>query len=258
MIDIHNHILPEIDDGPRTWEESLALCELFIQEGVTTVVATPHIFDVRYPNPNSEQILDALTHLRERLSGRLQIVCGAEVRLVPEVTTILGRKELFINHGPYLLVELPSKIIPHGIEHLIFSLTSSGIKPIIAHPERNLVFLEHEERLRQLLGMGCSAHLDAPALLNEKTPVFKTALRWIKAGLIHCVASDAHRPDWRPPQLAAARARVKQEYGDRVAQALFVENPQAILRGDELPPILPLAAEKESLLGWMQKRLRFS
>lgn len=256
MIDIHNHILPQIDDGPRTWEEAVALCELFIQEGVTTVVATPHVFDVRYPNPTTDQILESLVRLKKQFDGRLQIVGGAEVRLVPEVTTILERKELFINRQQYLLVELPSMIIPRGIEHLIFSLTSLGARPIIAHPERTQGFLENPERLRELIRMGCYAHLDAPALLNRKSSLRKTALEWIEIGLVHFVASDAHRPDWRPPRLAAAYAEVERECGPSVAQALFVENPQAILQGEDLPFALELNSKKKSLLGWIQRQLR--
>lgn len=251
MIDIHCHILPEIDDGARTLEESLELAELLIQEGVTTVVATPHVFDLRYPTPTSEQIQDRLAQVRGQLDSRLHVVCGAEVRLVPEVTTVLHRQEIFINRGPYLLIEFPSGLIPHGIERLLFELTSSGVRPIIAHPERNRGFLADAERLKTFVGMGCYAQLDAPCLL-KKDEVRRTALRWIEAGLIHVVASDAHRTHWRPPQLADPYAEVEKHCGADVARALFVDNPQAVVEGEPLPFAPEIRLVNKSVTSWWQ------
>jgi protein-tyrosine phosphatase len=249
MIDIHCHILPELDDGARTLEESLALAELLIREGVTTVVATPHIFDLRYPTPTSEQIRDRLTQVRSQLDSRVQVVCGAEVRLVPEVTTVLHRPDLFINMGPYMLIEFPSGLIPHGIERLLFELTSSGVRPIIAHPERNRGFLANADRLGAFIGMGCYAQLDAPCLL-KKDEIRRIALRWIEAGLIHVVASDSHRCHWRPPQLAGSYLEVEKHCGADVARALFVDNPQAVVEGEPLPFAPEIRSLNKSVVGW--------
>ncbi|MBI3952215.1 MAG: protein tyrosine phosphatase [Acidobacteria bacterium] len=251
MIDIHCHILPSIDDGARTLEESLALAELLINEGVTTVVATPHVFDLRFPTPTRDQILDRLTQVQEGLAGRLNVVCGAEVRLVPEVVAVLDRKEIFINTSPYMLVEFPSGLIPHGIEHLLFELTSSGVRPIIAHPERNSGFLSDSARLSAFVAMGCYAQLDAPCLLR-KNETRRVALRWIETGLIHFVASDSHRCQWRPPQLAEARLEVEKECGADVTRALFVENPQAAVEGEPLPFAPEVKPQSKSVFSWWQ------
>jgi len=251
MIDIHCHILPEIDDGARTLEESIALGELLIREGVTTVVATPHVFDSRYPTPSSDQIISRLTQVREELRGRLNVVCGAEVRLVPEVTTVLDRKEIFINMSRHMLIEFPSGLMPHGIENLLFELTASGVWPIIAHPERNRGFLADPERLSAFVGLGCYAQLDAPCLL-KKGEVRRVALRWIDAGLIHVVASDAHRCHWRPPRLADAYREVENACGAEVARALFVDNPQAVVDGRPLPFAPEVKPLNKSVFSWWQ------
>jgi len=174
------------------------------------------------------------------------------------VTTILERKELFINRKRYLLVEMPGGMIPPGIERLVFDLMSSGVRLIIAHPERSRRFLDNSKRLREFIRMGCYAHVDAPSLLNKKSSARKMSLRWIEAGLIHFVASDAHRPDWRPPRLAAAYAQVEQECGTQVARALFVENPRAILQGEDIPFAPELKPEKRSFFRWVHERLRLS
>ncbi len=251
MIDIHCHILPQIDDGARSLEESVALGEMLIQEGVTTVVATPHVFDLRYPTPTTDQILSRVDQVKQALAGRLNVVCGAEVRVVPEVTTVLDRKEIFINAGPYMLIEFPSGMIPHGAENLLFELMASGVRPIIAHPERNRGFLGDPERLHAFVHMGCYAQLTAPCLLT-KDEARRSAWRWIEAGLIHMVASDSHQCKWRPPMLAEPYREVEKRCGPDVAQALFVENPRAVVEGEPLPYAPEIRSLAKPKSNWWQ------
>lgn len=234
MIDIHCHILPGIDDGTRSFDEAVALGEQLIREGVSTVVATPHVFHLRYMTPTSEQILSRLTRLNEAFAGRLRIVCGAEVHVVPEVVSVLHRREILINGGPYMLIEFPSGTVPHGAENLLFELLASGVRPIIAHPERNRVLVGDPQRLCTFVQMGCYAQLTAPYLLANNG-ARRLALRWIESGLIHFIASDAHRCDWRAPRLAEPYRVLEKECGAAVAHALFVSNPQAVIQGEALP-----------------------
>ncbi len=236
MIDIHCHVLPAIDDGPKTLEQSLALLDLLKREGVTTVVATPHVFDPRYPSPTGAQIEERLSLLHENYSGPIEIVGGAEVKLIPEVLTSLERQELFINRSRYMLLEFPSHIIPLGVENLFFELASSGVRPVIAHPERQRTLLAQPKRLLEFVRMGCLGQLDAPCLTGSQGgDLRKTALRWITEGLVHFVASDSHRPNWRAPILAEPYEVVRKELGGEIAQAIFHDNPQAAVKDEELP-----------------------
>lgn len=255
MIDLHCHILPELDDGARTLEESLVLAEMLVQEGVTTVVATPHVFDLRYPTPTPDQIQDRLIQLQRHLDGRLRVVGGAEVRLVPELMTVLHRQDLYINGGSYMLIEFPDDLIPPGIERLVFRLTSAGIRPIIAHPERHRGFLADAGRLKAFINLGCYAQLDAPCLLR-KDEIRRTALRWIDSGLIHVVASDAHRRHWRPPRLTEPYREVEKHRGADMARALFVDNPQAVVEGVPLPFVPELRSSSRSVISWWQRLQR--
>ncbi len=257
MIDIHCHILPAIDDGPKSIEESVRLLEMSRAEGVTTAVATPHIFDHRYPNPTTAQIEERLALVREAVNGAVDVVCGAEVRLTPEILGVLDRSELFINRGRYMLIELPATLIPVGAENLLFGLTSAGVKPIIVHPERNRALLKHPERLVEFVRMGCAGQLDAPCLTGSQgSEARKNALNWISQGLIHFVASDAHRPSWRAPILAEPYQEVRRELGEEIAQGLFVDNPGAAVRNEELrycPELSPTRAKAVWLRGLFRR-----
>ncbi|RMG54795.1 MAG: tyrosine protein phosphatase [Acidobacteria bacterium] len=252
MIDIHCHILPGLDDGVRTLDESRALGELLVDQGVTTVVATPHVFDIRYRTPSGDEIMNRWLRVKEALDGRLNIVCGAEVRLVPEIMTVLDRREIFINGGRYLLIEFPGELIPHGTENLLFELMSLGVRPIIAHPERHPRLLADPDRLAGFVRMGCYAQLDAPCLLGKRERR-RVVLGWIRAGLIHCVASDAHRPRWRPPKLIAAYQEVEKACGPEIARALFIENPQAIVQDEELPFAPAVEPARKLVGGWWRR-----
>ncbi|MBI4469474.1 MAG: hypothetical protein HY650_09170 [Acidobacteria bacterium] len=250
MIDIHCHILPALDDGPRSLEESVRLLEMLRTEGVTLAVATTHVLDHRYPSPTAAQIDEGLRAVREADGGKLEVVGGAEVRLTPDILDLLDRPELFVNGGRYMLVELPSTLIPVGTENLLFGLTSAGVKPIIAHPERNRMLLKHPERLREFVRMGCTGQLDAPCLMGSGGSELKrTALKWLGEGLVHFVASDAHRPGWRAPLLAEPYEVIRRELGEDLARAVLIDNPRAAVENQELSHIPEVAPERRRR-GW--------
>ena len=236
MIDLHCHILPGIDDGPKTWDEAIALGEQLISQGVTTVIATPHHLHLQFPECLEEKRWTLREALQQEFGERLRICLGAEVPFVPEVKHLLHRRDLFLNGSRYLLVEFPQDFVPHGIEHLVFELTSRGVVPLIAHPERNRQFREQPERLAELVRLGCYTQSDAPSVLGDYgRRVKKTVLAWIEWGLVHIIASDAHGLTFRPAKLDQAVAEVKKTFGTDVARALFRDNPQSIIDDCEIP-----------------------
>lgn len=244
MIDLHCHLLPGVDDGPKTWAEALALGAQLAEEGVTLAVATPHIFRARYPNPTPEVVRDHIARLNRALEGRMRVLPGAEVRIVSEVrdwaerfsrASADGDRSLLLAGAPYMLLEFPPEIIPSGVERLFFDLLTIGVRPILAHPERHAVMRRRPERLRRFVEQGCGVQVDAPSLLGDHgAEAQRAAWRWIAEGLVHVVASDAHGPRTRPPKLRRAWADVVRAHGEVVARALFIENPRAIVEGEDL------------------------
>lgn len=242
MIDLHVHILPGLDDGPRTMEAALDMARLAAADGVTTVVATPHLFARRVVemsrlNP-AERILAAAVELQERLDEAgvaLKVATGCEVPLCQEMLDLLDTGQvLTINgQGRYLCLEMPETVIPPATEDICFLLASRGITPILTHPERNPQFLQTPEKLLRLLRQGCLAQVTAGSITGDfGWRISRFAKKLVKAGLVHAVASDAHDTRRRPPLLSAAFKKLKRWVGADQAWELVKERPEKILAGE--------------------------
>ncbi|MCK8125770.1 capsule biosynthesis protein CapC [Pseudoalteromonas sp. S1610] len=232
MIDIHTHILPGIDDGAKDLTESLALLKLAESDGITHMVATPHIYVGRFNNVTAQIQNDLeslkLESLKEGINVKL--AAAAEVRLDIELMAmVMANKLPFIGKiadKNVLLLELPHSHMPQGYDKFIQWLAKQNIRVIIPHPERNrdiqsnLYYIEH---LKQL---GCDFQLTASSIEGEWGESAQTiALQMLQDGLVNYVASDAHSVKRRPPILSQARKTVAQLLGEERATALFVTNP---------------------------------
>ena len=140
MIDLHCHILPGVDDGPTSQDESLAMARRAVEDGVHTILATPHTLNGIYINPVTA-VTSRVAALKETLSKnhiKLQLYAGADVHVCPHMLGMIERGEAgtIKDARKYILLEFPSQTIPQGIKNEIFSLKLNGITPIISHPER--------------------------------------------------------------------------------------------------------------------------
>lgn len=238
MIDLHCHILPGLDDGPQWLEESLAMAETAMEDGIRTVVATPHTGDGLYANP-LDKVRSALSSLKEALLERglhLDLHIGGDVHVRPDMMRAVRAGEAITvdNAGKYLLLELPSLSIPSGVREEIFQLRIHGITPIITHPERNQVIIRDPLVLEEMVSMGALAQLTAMSLTGGFGGIVREAAEYLLTRrLVHVIASDAHSAVHRPPILSRALERASSVLGDRVeAEQMVTSVPAAILAGD--------------------------
>lgn len=215
------------------------MCELYVGQGVTTVVATPHMCDPRF-DVSVEAVRRGVGELSEACRRRglhLTILPGAEVRLQPELLDMFdaGEALTLADTGDYLLIELPPQIVPR-MESVIFELALRGITPILGHPERNLELWRKPERLVQLVEYGCLVQVSSPSLLGAFGPIARRAAeRLLKGGLVHVVASDAHFPRGRlSPQAQRTAELLVSMMGDDAARRLLQTNPTKIVTGESL------------------------
>lgn len=242
VIDLHAHILPGLDDGPSDWNEALAMARVAVADGLTGIVATPHLFQHRgvYQGKvnGPERILPLVQEFRKRLATEgvsLDIFPGCEVPLFAELPNFLEQGVILtINDGRrYLCLELPDTVIPPATEDLIFYLHQAGITPIITHPERNLALQEAPHKLVRLLKLGCLAQITAASLrggFGRRVAKFSEEL--VKKRYVHLMASDAHSVKRRPPVLSAGFKELTRLVGEARAWDMTALAPARIVRGE--------------------------
>lgn len=243
MIDIHSHILPCLDDGPRTVDDALEMCSVAARDGVTTIVATPHILcDVG--DPDIGRIRDVCESLKESLKSggtRIELRWAAEVRMAEDLPQRIKAKEipLLDAAGRYILLEPP--LVGGNPEHLcraIFDLRLENMTPIVAHPERCEMFAASSSLAQRVVDQGALLQINAAGIIAEAenrgaSPVGD----WLRNGLVHVVASDAHDTVHRPPVLSDAVVVCTELVGADQAERLFQTNPARILAGEEIEPL---------------------
>jgi protein-tyrosine phosphatase len=236
MIDLHCHILSGMDDGAKTAEESLAMAEMAIADGITHVVATPHSSnEYRF---DFAAVRQAAIGLQRLIGDRLKIATGCDFHLSPENIAALKRNAapFCIHQNDYLLVEFNDFSIPPALDHTIYEIRLAGLRPIITHPERNGIIRAQPERLEKWIRTGAYGQVTGGSLTGSfGRAARQTTFAWIARGLVHFVASDAHNLTSRPHKLRAAYDVVRSEFGEEKAEAFFVENPLAAFEGRPLP-----------------------
>ncbi|MDF9406764.1 MAG: Tyrosine-protein phosphatase YwqE [Pelotomaculum sp. PtaB.Bin013] len=236
MIDLHAHILPGFDDGAESLEEAVAMARCACDGGISAVVATPHVVTGLY-TPAKEAILEGVEHFRNLLSAKgipLNIFPGAEYRLEPDLPDRLARGELLTlnDSGCYLLVELPSVMVPGYTNRVVYELLLQGVVPVIAHPERNTGFIKAPSLLYELINQGALSQITAGSLTGFFGSNAGAAARlFLEHGCAQFVASDAHSSTGRVPVLAAAMQEVSRFIGQEEADRLVKENPRRVVRG---------------------------
>jgi protein-tyrosine phosphatase len=253
MVDLHSHILPGLDDGAKTLDDSLAMAEDAIADGITHVVGTPHassnyFFDY-------QRVRAAREELTARVGGRLTIATGCDFHLNIENLAALRRdpRPFCINQKDYLLVEFNEFSIPPSMDQTLHELQLAGLHPIVTHPERNAILRTKPERLQTWISQGSYVQITAGSLTGAFGPTSQEiAWQWLAKGWVHFVSSDAHNTDRRPLKLKFAFDEIASQLGEPIARALLIENPHAAFNGEPLPYIPEVAPLIEP-----KKRKRF-
>ena len=235
MIDLHNHLLPGIDDGAKTVEDSIELLKIAAEDGITRMVMTPHIEPGRYNNDTQtiRESFNRLTNELKDVSIGIEIAMASEVHLDPAILPMIDNDQIpFLgeeNGYTIMLLELPHGQIPPGTEQFINHLIKNNIRPIIAHPERNREIMDDISKLKRLKGIGCLTQITSSSLTGTfGVNIQRTAIRMLNQGDVDIIASDAHDSHYRPPTLSTARAFAESLVGKDKALELVNDRPRSI------------------------------
>jgi protein-tyrosine phosphatase len=247
VIDLHSHILPGLDDGPATLEESLELARRASADGVRVIAATPHVRDDYPTQPETmERVLGELKAALHEQGIPIDVRPGAEIAIDWLDRLSESDFERFgLGGSPrYVLVEFPYAGWPLSLHEWVFRLVTKGVTPVIAHPERNAEVHAQPEELRPLVDAGALVQITAASLDGRVGRSSQAAAReLLRQGLAHLLASDAHTPDIREAGLAAAAEAVGD---DELARWLTWDVPKAIITDARIPP-RPAAKKRRGL-----------
>ena len=239
MIDIHSHIVFDVDDGPKTLEESLSLIEESYRQGVRIIVSTSHRRKGMFETP--EDIIfknfSIVKHEAEKRFEHLQILYGGGLYYTSDMLEKLKLKQIpTLNNTKFALIEFSMQTSWKDIHTALSNVLMLGITPVVAHIERYNALENQKERVKEIINMGCytqinSSHILKQKLFNDKHKRFKKRARYfLEENLVHFVASDMHNLDVRPPFLAEAYKIICRDFGKERANQLFIENAQSILK----------------------------
>ena len=236
VIDIHCHLLPEVDDGPKSWDVAVEMCRMAAADGITHSVATPHAND-RYPYDRG-YLSGLLDQLREKAGCALELSLGCDFHLSFEnLERVLEQPHTYtIGETNYLLIELSNFSVPTRLSDCFTRLGDRGLTPILTHPERNPILQQTPQRILEWAEQGCLIQVTASSLTGFWGERPEIIARWLlDRSAIHILASDAHDTKRRIPNLSAARAVAEKIVGAEYAGALVEENPRAIVKGKPIP-----------------------
>lgn len=263
ITDIHAHILPGVDDGPRSEEDSITLLHAMAEAGVHRCFCTPH-----YRNPHFDVSLEEVKHAYNsclipavsstQLRNDFEFELGAEIRLgTPFEHDLMGNTVPTLGSTNYVLVEFPTVELPSKLFDYIHELKVAGYRVILAHPERYLSIQRNPDIIDELLSMGVLMQLTAGCFLKSGKDLHtpdKLAWSLLERGKAHFVASDAHNVTSRCPNLVQAYAHIEIRFGEAMVRQL-IANANAAWENADCIDIEPVSEKtrKRSLFSLFSK-----
>lgn len=242
MIDLHVHILPDLDDGARDMDESLEMAEIALESGVDTIVATPHSNqEGRFENYCSAELTQVYQEFRSRIKEErlpITILHGMEIFASEEIGERVSAGMLMgLNHSKYYLMEFPFEADPWWMGERVEDLLAVGKIPLIAHPERYEAVQDYPTLVYEWLRMGCLTQVNKGSLFGKFGRRPQQAVEiLLQNDLVTCVASDAHSPYMRTTYMGDAEGYLEEVFGDRKAYLLLTKNPETIIRNGRISP----------------------
>lgn len=238
FVDIHCHLVPEIDDGAKSWDETLAMARLAAADGTDTIIVTPHQLGA-YAHNDGDLIRQRAAEVQQRLREHnipLTILPGADVRIEAEMLAGLRRGTVLTlaDRRRHVLLELPHELY-FPLEPVLEELHGAGLVGILSHPERNQGLLRRPELIEPLVQLGCLMQVTAGSLLGTfGAGCRQMCEQLLLDGLAHFVATDAHGPKSRRPLMRRAYERVQELTDEETALALCCHNPAAVAAGNDV------------------------
>lgn len=234
MIDFHSHILPNIDDGSKSMEETISLLEEAEKAGFTKIVSTSHYME-QYYETNEEQRLELINKVKEQSQG-IDLFLGSEIYVTEELINLLhNKKASTINNTKYVLFELPLNAKEIGAKEIIYKLIENDYIPIIAHPERYSYVQKDINYIKELTQMGALLQANYGSIIGMYgNKAKKTVKKLLKNDEIQFLGSDVHRPGQVYDKMPKIMKKLKKTISEDKIEELTTINPQKVLDNEDI------------------------
>lgn len=238
IIDIHSHILPEVDDGASNMEETIAMLRIAYEQGIRKMVATPHYHLGKYESSIMviEQSLERVRMEVKRQGIPMELVMGNEVYFHPEaISSVSVGNVSTLGGSNCILVEFSPGSSHTYIRQALDFTIREGYTPVLAHVERYIELTKDIDYVASLIDMGCYIQMNAGSIAgNAGMKVKSFCKKLLKNELVHFIATDCHGAKSRTPELQKSVQYISKKFGDAYAKRIFIENPETMLSGEYL------------------------
>ena len=226
MIDIHTHLLPGVDDGSQSFEESLAMLQHAYEDGIKDIIVTPHYDIESYYHKEKEEINELLEILKEKAKDiNINLYAGSEIYINARIAKDLKQgKATSLANSDYVLIEFPFSYYEEHYDDILYDVKKAGYKIIIAHPERYSYVKEDVDFCNRWLNEGYLLQCNGSSLKHHQ----KTMDKLLSRKWVSFIASDGHNVR-RAIELKDAYNYIKEKYGADYALELFETNGNKII-----------------------------
>ena len=237
MIDIHSHIIPNVDDGARSVEETFNILKEAQEAGFTDVILTSH-FLLNYYETNAQELIfwkEKLQEVLKKQGTKINLHSGMEIYITNQMEELLENKKILtLANSRYMLIELPLATNVKYFDYVVYYLEAKGIKPIIAHPERYKCVQKDPDIVEEYIEKGCLIQCNYGSIVNlygrEAEKTIKTLL---KKNQVHFLGSDVHREKGTYLIILDAIKKIRKIIGENKINELTTINPKKILQNEE-------------------------
>lgn len=234
LADMHCHILPGVDDGPKDMETVREMLKEAYADGIRYIIATPHYHPARGAKKPGElrRQLKAVREEAEKIGNDLKIYLGSEIYFGQDVADELQAGEVLpMNRTQTVLLEFPTGVPFDYICQGIQQIQMKGYEVILAHIERYQCMYKDPHNAEYLVQMGVRIQVNAGSILGKDGWKAKRFVRrLLDEKLVFCVGSDAHDPKRRPPRMREAAEYTEKKYGEKYTRRIFFSNSVRMLR----------------------------
>ena len=256
MIDIHCHILPEVDDGSRSLNESIEMAMIAKEQGITKIVNTSHYHpDFRYKK--GEELLKELEDFNNVLKENMidiEVLIGNEIYYTKDLITEIDELDFYtLNNSRYILIELPPTNFPKDLCNIVYELKEKNYIPVFAHVERYREVQENPELIYEVINAGAIIQVNSHSILGKSgKELQKVCNTLLNRNMVHVVGTDAHSSKRRTPIFLDAYKYVSEKYSKEMADDLFIKNNNAIINNEALNLPKPYKEEQKKK-GFLKK-----